>query len=213
MPEHPSISAPFAKLQAWMDENAPGVTFRPPANPAALDHFSARSGLTLPVDLRQLLLLADGETRKSAGSIGNWRLMPIAEIQAAWGWLTQLAAKGAFSDLSPDPSPYIHSAWWYSGWIPFVSNDDGNYYCIDTQPPDPERCGQVLLFLQDRPMRPLVAESLSAWLERITRDLLAEVYRFDEYEGFNGEAFLWSSLEGKHLFDDIAGKLIVDEAD
>ena len=209
MPEQPAINDSLAKLQDWMKNNAPGVTFRPPANPAALDNFAVKSGLTLPDDLRHLLVVADGETRKSAGSIGNWRIMSTNEIQAAWGLLTQLEAKGAFSDLAPEPSPYLRATWWHSGWIPVVSSDTGDYFCIDTDPPEPERSGQVLLYLQEQPARPLVAGSLAEWLDRITHDLSTGVYAYDEVDGFNGEAFLWSSLEGKHLLDDIEGKLIV----
>jgi cell wall assembly regulator SMI1 len=208
MPEYPPISDTLITLQSWMHENAPGVSFSPPANPAALENFTEKSGLDLPHELRQLLLLSNGEARKSAGAIGNWRLMPISEIQAAWGLLSRLFEKGAFDELQPDPSPYLRKAWWHPAWIPVASSDTGNYYCIDTDPPEPARYGQVLLFLQEQPERPLAAASLSAWLDRITRDLLSGLYTYDEPEGFNGEAFLWSSLEGKHLFDDVEGKLI-----
>lgn len=213
MPEHPPVTHSLAQLQDWMKDHAPGVAFQPPANPAAIDNFAQKSRLTLPDDLRQLLLAADGETRKSAGAIGNWRLLPIAEIQAAWGWLTQLAAKGAFADRTPQPSPYLREAWWHPAWIPVVSSDAGDYFCLDSDPPEPGRFGQVLLFLAEKPARPLVAASLGAWLDRITRDLAAGVYAYDTVEGFDDQAFLRSSLEGKHLLDDIPGMLIVqDEA-
>ena len=210
MPKYRPIKDSLTALQAWMETNAPGVTFQPPAKPAALDNFAKISGVTLPDDLRHLLMIADGETRKSAGSIGNWRILPINEIQAAWGLLTQLAAKDAFSDLTPDPSPDLRKTWWHPGWIPVVSSDQGDYYCIDTDPPEMQRCGQVLLFRQEHSERPLVAASLAHWLDAITRDLTAGVYTFDEVEGFNGEAFLWSSLEGKHLLDKASGNLIVN---
>ena len=209
MPDCPSAIASFAKLQAWMLENALDVSFRPPANPDAIEDFGAKSSLNLPEDLRQILLMSDGETRKSAGAIGNWRLMPIAEIQAAWGWINQMAVKSAFTDLSPEPSPYLNNTWWHPGWIPFVSNDAGDYFCIDTQPPESSRYGQLLLFFQDRPARPLIAASLEAWLDRVTRDLSVGIYTYDEVTSFNGEAFLWSALEGKHLLDDIEGKRVV----
>jgi cell wall assembly regulator SMI1 len=208
MPDYPSITESFTKFQTWMFENAPDVTFRPPANPAAIEDFGAKSGLNLPQELHQLLLISDGETRKSAGSVGNWRLMPIAEIQAAWGWLTQVAAKGAFIELKPQPSPYLQVAWWHPAWVPFVSNDSHAYFCIDTQPPEPHRFGQILLFFQDRPERPLIAASLTGWLDRVNRDLSAGVYTYDEVTGFDGEAFLWSTLEGKHLLDNPEGRLV-----
>jgi cell wall assembly regulator SMI1 len=191
-----------------MQHHAPDVTFRPPAKANAVDHFEHISNLAVPKSLRQLLLAADGEPRKSAGMIGNWRLMPIAEIQAAWGLLNKLTEKGAFSDRTPNPSPYLQKNWWYSAWIPVVTSDQGDYFCLDTDPPQPERYGQVLLFLQNRLDRPLVAGSLEGWFDRIMRDLEDGQYQYDPQDGFNGEAFLWSALEGKHLLDNIEGPLM-----
>lgn len=211
MNQVPPITTTFAQIRTWMEHHAPDVTFRPPAKPNAIAYFEHISGLTMPESFRQLLLAADGETRKSAGVIGNWRMMPIAEIQAAWGLINQLNEKGAFVDLKPKPSPYIRKTWWYSAWIPIVTSDQGDYFCIDTDPPDPKRYGQVLLFLQNRAERPLIAGSLETWFDRILRDLEAGQYQYDQEEGFNGEAFLWSALEGKHLLDHINGTLMANE--
>lgn len=204
------ITESLAKLQSWAQENASGVTLNPPATPAALANFSEKSGLTMPEDLRKAWLVADGETRKSAGMIGNWRLMPIAEIQAAWGLLSKITEKGGFVDRKPEKSPYLRHAWWHSSWIPVVTSDTGHYFCIATNPPEIERAGQILLFLQDRPERPLIAGSLRAYFDRIQRDLEADVYTYDPEEGFNGEAFMWSALEGKHLLDEKENNLITD---
>ena len=167
----PPITATFAQLRTWMQHHATDVTFRPPAKPNAIDNFQSLSGLTVPKSLQQLLLVTDGETRKSAGMIGNWRLMPIDEIQAAWGLLNQLDKKDAFADRKPKPSPYLRKTWWYSAWIPIVTSDQGDYFCLDTDPPDPNRYGQVLLFLQNQPERPLIASDLDSWFDRIMRDL------------------------------------------
>jgi cell wall assembly regulator SMI1 len=162
----------------------------------------------LPDDLIQYIQFTDGETPTSAGMIGNWRLMPLLEIQAAWGLLTKLAEKGAFSEQTPEKSPYIQQAWWHPSWIPVVTNDTGDYFCLDTDPPDHNRLGQVFLYLQNQPQRPLIAGSLAAWFDRIARDLADGLYSFDPLEGFNDEGFIKSALEGKHLFDGMEGKLI-----
>lgn len=209
MAEHKPITRLFADIQTWMRNHVPDVTFRPPASPAAIDHFKTVSGIEPPLFLRQLLLVADGETRASAGAIGNWRFLPITEIQAAWGLLTKLAEKSAFAELEPKSSPYIRSEWWHSGWIPFVSSDSGDYLCLDTDPIEPSRRGQVVIFLQNRPERVLVAGNLVTWFERILTDLEAGLYHYDPEVGFDGEAFMWSALEGKHLFENPGGKLIV----
>ena len=208
MPDLPPLIDSFIRIRAWMATHAPGVTLRPPADPAALANFTAKSGLTLPDGLQGILLTADGETRKSAGLIGNWRLLPVSEIQAAWGLLTRLAEKGAYAGLVPETPPYLREAWWHPGWIPVAGSDTGDFFCLDCDPPEPERAGQVLLFLADRPERLLIAASLRTWFDRIARDLEAGVYVYDEVAGFDGEAFLWSALQGKHLLDGREGKLI-----
>lgn len=202
------ITDSLSRLQIWAKNNAPDVTFRPPATPDALANFIEKSGLVLPEDLQRALLMADGETRKSAGIIGNWRIMSISEIQAAWGWLTQLAEKGAFEGRTPKPSPYIQNVWWHAGWIPIVSSDTGDYFCVDTDPAESSRQGQVLLFLQNQPVRYLIGGSITTWFERIVQDLEAGIYDYDPEMGFSNEAFMWSALEGKHHFDNIEGTLV-----
>lgn len=204
-----SLTDTIEFIKSWAEQNASGVKFNPPANPQAIEHFTRLCGLQFPVELRQLLENMDGETRKSAGMIGNWRLMPINEIQAAWGLLHKLADKGAFTELTPQSSPYLKPCWWCHTWIPFTGNDAGDYFCLDCDPPEPERFGQVLLYLHNQPERPLIAANLSAWFDRITRDLEAGVYKFDINDGFNFEAFMCSALERKHIFDNRAGKLII----
>ena len=208
MKETQPIQQSLAYFQSWVSQFAPSVVFRPPAKPGAIDSFREISDLSLPEDLCQFLQVTDGETRTSAGMIGNWRLMPIAEIQAAWGLLDKLTEKGAFIDQKPESSPYLHKGWWHPKWVPVVTNDDGDYFCLDTDPPAPSRFGQVILYLQNQPQRPLIAGSLSAWFERIARDLAAGLYSFDPGEGFNCEAFMRSALEGKHVFDGFPGKPI-----
>lgn len=208
MPESLPISESFEKIQAWFSQHALDVAFNPPVTRPALENFTQKTGLPLPADLQKILLLADGEPRKSAGMIGNWRLMSICEIQAAWGLLTRIAEKGGFADLEPASSPYIHKAWWHPSWIPLVASDTGHYFCIATNPPEIERSGQVLLYLHGMPERPLIAGSLHAWMASIQRDLYEGIYTYDPDQGFNNEAFMWSALEQKHLFDGDKGKWI-----
>lgn len=208
MSQLPLITESFNKIQTWSLIHAPDVAFKEPADPADIRIFKEKSGVSLPEDLNRLLCLADGEKRSSTGIIGNWRLMSITEIQAAWGLLKALTEKGAFIGQEAETPVYIHNTWWNQAWIPFVASDSGDYYCLDMNPPEPQRVGQVVLFLRDQPERPLIADSLSAWFDRIARDLQASLYTYDDEKGFNGEAFMWSALQNKHLFDGIQGKLI-----
>ena len=122
-------------------------------------------------------------------------------IQAAWGYLTQITKKGVFNELDPKPSPYITRTWWHPGWIPFITNDAGDYFCLDTDPIEPQRTGQIILFLREHPERYLIATSLDDWLALISQTLFAGFFAYDPERGFNNEAFMCSALEGKHFFE------------
>ncbi len=199
------------KLTNWAEDNIPQVRFNPPARSDALEAFAASSHIALPEGLCTYLQTINGEHWRSIGLIGSWRLMPIQEIQSEWQTMAKLAADSVFGKNEGEAklSPYLKNFWWNPHWIPFVTSGSGHFFCLDTDPPKPERYGQVLLFLHDQPQRYLVAGSLGAWFRRIAHDLEAGFYHWDPDHGFNNEALMWSSLEGKHIFDDIPGRRVV----
>jgi cell wall assembly regulator SMI1 len=214
------IRTAFERIRDWSRKNVPDLRFNPPADPEALAQLREALPLPIPQDLQTYLRLSDGERWNSSGVIGNWRLMSIEEILRQWKFMQGLIAQGAFDKNigAADDSPYIKNYWWNPAWIPVVTSGNGHFFCLDTDPPEPDRFGQVLLFLHDDPARYLVASSLGAWFERIARDLESGLYfhGVDEGDGtplFNNEAFMWSSLEGKHIYDDIPGRRIVRNDD
>ena len=63
------------------------------------------------------------------------------------------------------------------------------------------KVGQVILFFHDEEKRLLVADSVRDWLSAIARDLEAGRYEYQDEAGtWSDEAFLQSSVEGKHTY-------------
>jgi len=105
MPEYSPLTESYAKIQNWARAHAPSITFRPPAKPADIDNFAAKSGLVIPEDLRQALLVADGETPTSAGMIGNWRILPRRKaLSPVWNRMHQLTSAMPGGILAGSPS-------------------------------------------------------------------------------------------------------------
>jgi cell wall assembly regulator SMI1 len=211
MNKHLILEKAIEKIKIWAESSRAQIRFNPPASPDSLEKLKASLHAPLPEDLLHTLSLMDGENWRSCGLIGSWHLMSIEEILSEWQTMAQLAADGVFGKNEGEAKtpPYINNFWWNPQWIPIVSSGSGHFYCLDTDPPSPDRFGQVLLFLHDQPQRYLVAGSLSAWFRRIAHDLEAGLYQWDAEHGFNNEALMWSSLEGKHIFDDIPGRRVV----
>ncbi len=206
------LAKAFETIKQWSEKNLPDAAFNPPATREEINWLAENIEPRLPDDLVTFLQIANGERWNSAGVIGNWRLLEIKFIQDEWGFMAKMAQDGSFGQNTgdADPSPYIKNYWWNPQWIPIVTSGSGHFFCLDTDPPEPDRFGQVILFLHDDESRYLVASSLTAWFERIARDLESGLYKFDPDEGqLNGEAFMWSSLEGKHLYSSIPGRRIV----
>lgn len=76
------MEAAIARLEAWLADNAPPLLglLNPPATPAAIDAFEARTSLVLPNEARRLYAIHDGEAEGSDGIFGCQRWLPLALV-------------------------------------------------------------------------------------------------------------------------------------
>jgi cell wall assembly regulator SMI1 len=78
---------------------------------------------------------------------------------------------------------------WNSRWIPFASDESGNFLCVDYDPAKGGDIGQVILWASDPPYVEVIAPSFRAWLEQFANDLEAGKYKWD------AEDESWSRVE------------------
>ena len=154
---------------------------------------------TLPKEFVDLYSLCNGQDSGTSGLIGHWELIEIKFIVKEIQLMKELNQKNVFKNASTIKSKFVTNTWWDEKWIPFVSSGSGHYYCIDLNPNTKGTFGQVLLFIHDDDLRPLIAKNLNEWFERITEDINKGVYKYKD-GNYNNEAFVKSSIEAKKLY-------------
>jgi len=70
----------------------------------------------------------------------------------------------------------VRPVWWSEQWIPFAYDGVGDLQCIDLDPPEGGKVGQVVTYWHDRGEREHVADSLNEWLAHLADDLEAGKY-------------------------------------
>jgi cell wall assembly regulator SMI1 len=194
----------WLRLTRWAAACPLKIAFNPGTSAADIAKAEAALGLEFPADLREYLMLANGERWNSEGLIGNWQLLELKLIVREAQAMRKHIEQGAFGDNTTPAAPAIKGMWWNPRWIPIVASGSGHFFCVDLDPGQTGSMGQIILFLHDDERRYLVAHSLRAWFERLADDLERGLYQIvtDEggYQHFNSEALMRSSLEGQELY-------------
>ena len=194
-----SATDAWRRIDAWMA--AQKVQWRDEPNKGATQKEIAAAqkelGVPFPADLAESLRIHDG----AESLIGNWSLLGASEIALEGTRMNEWARGESFGDSQGARHPRIKRPWWNVRWIPIVSSGSGHYFCVDMDPTPKGKVGQVILFFHDEEKRLLVADSVRDWLSAIARDLEAGRYEYhDEAGTWSDEAFLQSSVEGKHTY-------------
>ncbi len=155
----------LARLDQWL--NAERERFqqalRPGATAAECDALTAELGRPLPEELRALLMWHNGQNPDVPGAFEqNWMLMSTDEIAEAKKELDEHPHEG-----------------WHSHFLPFLGDDNGDYLCLDASTPG----SPVLECWRGRNDHPVVAPSLSAWLEAFVTALERGAYAEDPERG------------------------------
>lgn len=155
----------LARLDQWL--NAHRERFQqallPGATTAELDALAAELGKPLPDELRALLMWHNGQNPDVPGAFEqSWILMSTEEI----------------ADAKKELDDHPHEGW-QKNWLPFLDDDNGDYRCLDLRSPG---C-PVLECWRGRADHPVIAPSLTAWLESFVTALERGAYAEDPERG------------------------------
>lgn len=130
----------------------------PPATDEDISELSAALQIPVPPELAALLHIVNGAEIDDpedwdATVTGGWSLLSAANIATHHARIAEDAAYGpnsgsvtAFDGVRRTQPRTLHP-----GWIPFASDDNGNYLGIDTAPGPEGRPGQIVEFGADYP--------------------------------------------------------------
>jgi cell wall assembly regulator SMI1 len=149
-PQPAGVSDQLARLEKWLVKHRRSYhkALRPPATKQQLDQAQGTLGLTLPTDLRALLLWHDGQEGAFVGCfVERWKLLSIQAILDARKELDKAAGTNQVQG-------------WRTEWVPFLGDEEGDYVIVDAT----TTANAVREFWADHDTHPVVAPSLGAWI-------------------------------------------------
>jgi cell wall assembly regulator SMI1 len=155
----------LARLDQWLNTERERFqqALQPGASAAECDALASKLGRRLPEELRALLMWHNGQNPDVPGAFEqSWILMSTEEI----------------ADAKKELDDHPHEGW-QKNWLPFLDDDSGDYRCVDLGSP---AC-PVLECWRGRADHPVVAPSLTAWLESFVTALESGVYAEDPERG------------------------------
>ncbi|GAB1779210.1 hypothetical protein PMEGAS67_46870 [Priestia megaterium] len=152
-------------------------------------------GLKFPESFKDILLMHNGQKSEGLGVIGNYDLLSLDEIVHSWRVMKELFDGGEFEDFEEvEPvGPVKGEFWWNPLWIPIVVNTTGDYICIDLDPAEGGKVGQIITFWHDWEEREVVSDSLEKWFQQIVTHLKNGTYKLVKEDGelmFNNYGFI-----------------------
>lgn len=161
-------------------------------------------GIDFPAELREMYLGNDGDNREMlCGVILGFHFLSLDELRSEWrSWkdLAEDAELNAEKGFTSTPAGRIKRRYADTKWIPFCTDDGGNYIGIDLDPDVKGRAGQVINFGRDEHDKSVLETDLNAFLARLTRIIRSAHFVIGEYDGEEVICFRSEEDEGhEHL--------------
>jgi cell wall assembly regulator SMI1 len=145
-----------AREQSW----EAGAKLPKGAAEKALAAVEKALGVALPEDFRSFYLLHDGG--------GEWEVRPGHTLSTLRHCLQERDLNLPQSDEDGDPdAKKVKGDFFNARWLPFTSDNGGNSYCLDLDPPKAGTRGQVIFFDHEDEVRPVEAKSFLAFLSKV----------------------------------------------
>lgn len=170
---HP-LGAVIGRLDAWLRMHRPAyyAQLLPGVNDEQWRSFEAALGLSLPDEMREFFRWRNGQALDCyAGLVGNFGLMATA---------TMLEERAALNELLRSGEIEVPN-WWSPGWVPFLDDVAGDFYCLDTEGTFTGQAGQIICYWHDYGRRSVIAPDFSSWLSTVVTRLEAGEVGVEEY--------------------------------
>ena len=120
------IKQDWKRIEEWLQANAEEIhrSLEKPAREAEITAAEKALGLTVPKELRALLLLVNGSNE--TGVFGKWAINDTRQIVSEFKTNIEVAAELAGRGFDDDP-------YWKASYIPVMSDGAGNSMALDTK--------------------------------------------------------------------------------
>lgn len=144
-------------------------------------------GKNFPEDFKEFYKIHNGEIEHGQGILQGEEFLSMERIVEEWNVWKELLEAGDFTDEGEDfksePDTGIKDNWWNIHWVPFTYDGNGNHICIDLDPTEEGNYGQIIRMWHDEPVRELLADSFTEWIEEYVDQLNNQEFVYSEDYG------------------------------
>ncbi|MFN8256973.1 MAG: SMI1/KNR4 family protein [Bacteroidales bacterium] len=175
----------WSKIENWLKKNADVVykSLNDGATNEEFEELEEHINKKLPDSFKSFYRIHNGQIPMSEGLIDTEELLSIERIMEEWEVWKELDEKGVFDDSVSNPDKGIREDWWNPLWIPITYDGSGNHYCLDLNPDEGGKKGQIIRIWHDSDERELIAPSFEQWMNDFADDLEAGYYVYSEEWG------------------------------
>lgn len=161
----------WERIKAVLQKIAPELLeqLNPGITEADIKTLEASIGTQLPEEVIAFYEVHNGQSSDSAGLINGEELLSLERIYDEWFVWKDLLDNRTFEDekgpYTSDPESGIKNDWWNPMWIPVTYNGSGDHICIDLDPAEGGRQGQMIRMWHDDATRTLEGGSFREWIE------------------------------------------------
>jgi len=172
------------RIETWLERNCPKVHkgLQDPATDEQIREAQEALSVVFPPEMLEVYRCHDGQSGISAPLTGTWKLLRLATVVKQWQIQQQLMADESFASTPAIASGPVKPVWWNVRWIPVASNGSGDLQCVDLDPAEGGRVGQVVVCWHDREARECVAGHLIEWLDQLANDMEGGKYTVENNE-------------------------------
>lgn len=153
--------------------------FNAPLDEGVLHEIETKTGFQLPEEFKNLYRLHNGQEDCCDSLFDFFNLNPARDILRTWDALKTVEPQCEEDGIKADPDEGIKDKWCSSKWLPFANTADGHSICIDYDPDEGGKVGQIVVFWYNDEERPLIADSFADFLKSYLEKLKEGEYIFD----------------------------------
>lgn len=162
-------------------------------------------GVSFPMQLKELYLANNGDDGEAlCGMILGFHFLSLDELVSEVRHWSELAKDRGLSEedsFTSKPEGCIKRQYANAKWIPICTDDGGNFIGVDLDPDVNGKRGQMINFGRDEHDKEVLADSLNAFFERLTRIVGSDHFFIGDFDGEDVIFLGVNSEEGAHLTD------------
>jgi cell wall assembly regulator SMI1 len=176
----------ITRLEAWLKEHRPAyyASLQPGATPEEIASLELMVGLSLPDLYKEMLAWRNGQADTSETFEGLYTYQSISSV------ISTIEVMRDLLETEPTATDEV----WDSLWVPYLDDGSGNNVCLDLAGRFGGQSGQIIEYIHDDFVRPVMYPSFEAWLDTYVSAAEAGLLAMD------GDYFMPTSEEIYHAY-------------